>query len=104
PGRTTGRTHSTGEPGAEEVDVEAADEASNAAAGDSRIRAITAATPLNPMRPARFGNTCRTFLKSPHAHTASTFAIAPTGIRRKSIQPTGGATFRPGRSPRTCPP
>ena len=35
--------------------------------------------PLKPIRPITFGKICRAFIKSPHAQTRFTLAIAPNG-------------------------
>ena len=41
------------------------------------------ASPLNPRIPITLGKIWSAFIRSPHAHTSSTFEIAPNGISRQ---------------------
>ncbi len=52
---------------------------------DGAVRAASAfaTRPLRPMRPTMFGNTWSAFIRSPQAHTTSTFDTAPKGISRQ---------------------
>ena len=74
--------------------------------GAGRAEATFATSPLSPIRPMTFGNTCSAFMRSPHAQTRSTFehraerdqqAVDPA-VRHVTIRARGGTRGTARRS------